>query len=168
MFQIALPKTAWHHRQSSTACPARALTHLEPRTSCVHAPLSFTHPQYGSLDAMQALGREEHKLAFMSAPASPLHRPLTATTKHVLFAFAVALATSQRNLDDAGGEGDVQGAAGLVKLHAHDPLVLHAVVAAPGLEKSEMWLQVGSAGKPGETLMIPQAEKKKSQKTSAK
>lgn len=72
-------------------------------------------------------------------PFSPrlVHGLLTATRKHVLFAFAVTLATSQGDLDDTGGEGDVQSTAGLVKLHAHNPLVLHAVVAAPDLKKSE-------------------------------
>lgn len=85
-------------------------------------------------------------MAFRSAAACPVPRPLTATTKHVLFALAVTLAASQGHLDDTGGEGDVQGAAELVKLHAHDPLVLHAVVAAPDFDKSGMWLQLGSAG----------------------
>lgn len=100
---------------------------------------------------MQALGREEHKGAFVSAPASPLPRPPAAPTAHVLFALAVALAAPQGHLDDTGGEGDVQGTAGLVQLHAHDPLVLHALIAAPGLDKSETCLQLRSAGKPGET-----------------
>lgn len=107
-------------------------------------------------------------MAFRSDPACPPPRPQTATTKHVLFAFAVTLATSQGNLDDTGGEGDVNCTAGLVKLHAHDPLVLHAIVAAPNLDKSGMWLQAGSAGKPGETLIVPQAEKIRLQKASAK
>lgn len=75
-------------------------------------------------------------------PPSPrlARRLLTATRKHVLFAFAVTLATSQGNLDDTGGEGDVQGAAGLVKLHAHNPFVLHTVIATPDLKKSEIRL----------------------------
>jgi len=63
---------------------------------------------------------------------------LTATRKHVLFAFAVTLATSQGNLDDTGGEGNVQGAAGLVKLHAHYPLLLNTVIAAPDVKKCKI------------------------------
>lgn len=109
----------------------------------MHSPLSFTHPQYGSLDAMQALGREEHKVAIHEWSSSPTAQALTATTKHLLFAFAVTFAASQGNLDDTGGKGDVQGTAGLVKLHSHDPLVLHAIVAAPDLDKSEFVVTSG-------------------------
>lgn len=31
------------------------MTYVAPGKSCVHVPVSFIHPQYGSLEAMQAL-----------------------------------------------------------------------------------------------------------------
>lgn len=57
--------------------------------------------------------------------------------KYVLFAFAMTLTPPQGNLDDTGGEGNVKGAAGFVKLHGHNTLVFHAIVTAPDLTQWE-------------------------------
>lgn len=37
------------------------MTYLAPGKSCVHVPVSFIHPQYGSLEAMQALNKGDTK-----------------------------------------------------------------------------------------------------------
>lgn len=86
---------------------------------------------------MQALEKEEQKEAFLSALTFPMpgtrayNKRASATTKHILFAFAMALTPPQGNLDDAGREGNVKGAAGFVKQHTHNPLVFHAIITAP-------------------------------------
>lgn len=51
--------------------------------------------------------------------------------KYVLFTLPVSFAAAQGKLYHTGGECNVQRAAGFVQLHAHNPLVLYPVVAAP-------------------------------------
>lgn len=43
----------------------------------------------------------------------------------------MSFAARQRHLDHAGSEGDPQGVALAVYLHAHDALVVNAIDAAP-------------------------------------
>lgn len=52
--------------------------------------------------------------------------------RYLLFTLPVSFTPAKGKLYHTGGECNIQRAAGFVQLHAHDPLVLHSVVTAPG------------------------------------
>lgn len=113
----------------------------------MHAPLSFIHPQYGSLEAMQALNRgnmyKSYKyfdiITSVSVSTSQcMYCRGSDTEEYILFAFAMTLTPSQRNSYQTVWKCYIEGVALLVQLHAHNSLVLHPIIAAPNLDE---WIE---------------------------
>lgn len=57
---------------------------------------------------------------------------IVSEAKHILFTLAVSLAAAERHLYHTGRERNIQRATCSVQLHAHNPFVFHAIIAAPG------------------------------------
>lgn len=57
--------------------------------------------------------------------------------KYILFTLPVSFAPAQGKLYHTGGECHIQRAACFVQLHACDPLVLDAIIAAPGVRRQD-------------------------------
>lgn len=136
---------AQYYNWNKYILPWPTQTYVAPGRSCMHAPLSFIHPQYGSLEAMQALNRGNMYKSFCKSFVITTSVSVSTcqcmccrgsdTEEYVLFAFAMTFTSSQRHSYQTVWKCYIEGTALLVQLHTHNSLVLHPIIAAPNLDE---------------------------------